>query len=208
MAITNDNQVSSTELSLVSAYEEINKIPFEKCQVSWFGDYGMHEPSLYFNEEKFNETLNTVLKLLNITREQLNAEYADSGSSVFKKMLQEIPSLGKPEAFSINYKEQLYEKVQNEYNEFIAQLKQMSPEEIIEYSYQKVIKEDIVCIIENNNLSSHQAKALLQLRNTLQDLYDEWLSTDYSYMEALRDIVAQRAESAFKESRRVQKDVK
>lgn len=208
MAITNDNLISLTELSLVSAYEEINRIPFEKCQVSWFGDYGIHEPSLYFNEEKFNETLNTVLVHLNITREQLNAEYADSGSSVFKKMLQDISPSGKPEAVSTNYNKRLYEKVQNEYNEFIAQLKQMPPEEIIEYSYQKVIKEDIVCIIENDDLSPHKAKALLQLRNTLQDLYDEWLSTDYSQMEALRDVVAQRAESALKESRRVQRDVK
>ena len=84
----------------------------------------------------------------------------------------------------------------------------MSPEEIIEYSYQKVIKEDIVCIIENDYLSPPKAKALLQLHNTLQDIYDEWLSTDCGHMEMLQDVVVKRAESALKAARKVQRNNK
>lgn len=103
---------------------------------------------------------------------------------------------------TIDYIALLNDKIKQEYNDFINQLKQMPPDEIINYSYQKVFKEDIVTAVVNSNLSQKEAKALYRLRNPLQDLYDEWLSNDFSYMNEIRDTISERAASAINEMHR------
>ena len=45
---------------------------------------------------------------------------------------------------AVDYKELLNEKVQDEYESFIAELKEMPSEKVIEHAYEKVIKEDLV----------------------------------------------------------------
>lgn len=86
--------------------------------------------------------------------------------------------------------EQLNEKLLAEYNEFIDSLMTLSPEEIIEKSYEKVFKEDICYAIEDSPyLSDEKAEALLKLDYPLDALYNEWLDTDLSYMEDLRIMI-------------------
>ena len=38
--------------------------------------------------------------------------------------------------------------------------------------------------------SSQAAKALMKSSNLLQEIYEEWISTDYSHMEDLRHTIA------------------
>lgn len=95
--------------------------------------------------------------------------------------------------------QQLYEKLSQEYSRFIDGLKQLSPEEIIEHSYEKVFKEDILTCFECDDMPYAKAKALLSLKNPLNDLYEEWLSTDCTHMDMLRDCINDRAISALKE---------
>jgi hypothetical protein len=86
--------------------------------------------------------------------------------------------------------EKLYEKVQTEYENFISELRQKPPDEIIRSAYEKVFKEEFLNIISNRELSENQAEVLLNLEYPLQEIYQEWLSTDGNYNDMLRDCIA------------------
>ena len=99
----------------------------------------------------------------------------------------------------MDYNDLLYEKMKREYDAFISELKFLPLEEIIEKSYEKVMKENILYACEDEELLQPQAKALYHLRNPLDDLYQEWLKTEDSMMEDLRYSIRYRADSAVKE---------
>lgn len=92
----------------------------------------------------------------------------------------------------MNYKDRVYEKMSAEYDRFIESMKQLSGEEAISNSYEKVFKEDILMCFEESDMSisTKQAKALLAEKNPLDYLYQEWLSSDYSYLDVLRDNIS------------------
>ncbi|NCC87073.1 MAG: DUF3848 domain-containing protein [Clostridia bacterium] len=95
--------------------------------------------------------------------------------------------------------QKLYEKLSAEYGKFYDHLKTLPPEEIIRSSYEKVFKEDLLLCFEVTDLDYDKAKALHSLKDPLDDLYNEWLGTDCSYMDMLRDVIDTRSESAIKE---------
>ena len=55
----------------------------------------------------------------------------------------------------------LYEKLYAAQQEFISSLKTMTPEKIIQFAYELVIREDILLSLEENDLDAKQCKALL-----------------------------------------------
>lgn len=93
-----------------------------------------------------------------------------------------------------DYNKLLYDKMKKEFDDLIAEIKTMPAEKIIEFSYEKVLKEDILSIFEfeYTNFKQEEAKALYVLDNTLDVLYQDWMHTDLSYMDMLRDIVDER----------------
>lgn len=89
----------------------------------------------------------------------------------------------------------LYLKMELEFDNFIDNLKTLSPEKIIESSYEKVFKEEILnCFDESNPLDEKQAKALLSKKNPLDYLYQEWLDMDSSYIDLLVDSIKHSAD--------------
>lgn len=86
-------------------------------------------------------------------------------------------------------KDLLYEKMSNEQNDFIENLKHLLPEKIIQSAYEKVMRDDILMLFEDDFLDDKQIKALLRLERPLSACYDEWLKNDCSYMDMLRDTV-------------------
>ena len=100
---------------------------------------------------------------------------------------------------AVDYNELLYEKLQAEYNAYIESLKQMTPEQVIENAYQKVFKEDLIIAFENANLEPLEAKALYLEKYPLDKLYQDWLDSDASYMDMLRDCVSETAKDLAKE---------
>ena len=88
-----------------------------------------------------------------------------------------------------DYKNLLIQKVQSEYDEFIENLKKLPSEKVINFSYEKVIKEDLVTSIESTNLDEIQAKSLYRLKYPLDYCYREWLDNDLSHMEMLEDTI-------------------
>ena len=80
---------------------------------------------------------------------------------------------------------QLYEKVQREYKEFREALTKMPPVKIMERAYEKVFKEEISLSLLGCDFPYHEAKALMNCKNTLDTLYIHWLNSEYSYNEML-----------------------
>ena len=105
-----------------------------------------------------------------------------------------------------DYNKLLYGKLAQEHEDFSDDLKTKTPEQIIEASYEKVIKDDVLSIFEYTDFPQTQAKALYKLDKPLDALYQEWLHNDMSYMDMLRDTVDNRIESAVKELKAKSRD--
>ena len=88
----------------------------------------------------------------------------------------------------------LYNKAKAEQDTFIEGLKVLPPEKIIEASYEKVIRDDLLMTFESKDFSREQVKELLKLDNPLAECYDRWLSNDYSYMDMLEDTIDEFAD--------------
>ena len=106
-----------------------------------------------------------------------------------------------------DYNKLLYEKVRVEYESFIEALKKMTPEQVIEKAYEKVIKEDMVTEIQQRNLEPDEAKALCSEDHPLDLMYQEWLDTDVSYMGLLRDSIDDTAKKAVAEYKKEHRTV-
>ena len=70
-------------------------------------------------------------------------------------------------------KDLLYEKMIKEQDNFIEKLKHSSPEEIISAAYEKVMRDDILMLFDDDFLDTKQMKALLKLEYPLSACYDE-----------------------------------
>ena len=77
-------------------------------------------------------------------------------------------------------KDLLYEKMSKEQDNFIEKLKHSSPEEIISKAYEKIMRDDIMMLFDDDFLDTKQMKALLKLEYPLSACYDEWLKNDCS----------------------------
>ena len=87
-------------------------------------------------------------------------------------------------------RQKLYDRVSEELEAFKAELLDKSPQDIMENAYAIVIREDIVSEIEcGGQYSDEQYKALLRLKYPLDTLYNEWMDTDCSQMEMIREVV-------------------
>ena len=99
----------------------------------------------------------------------------------------------------IDFNKLLYDKVQAEYDAFIEALTRLTPKEVIEKAYEKVIKENMLIEIQQCSLDEMSARALYLKSFPLDFLYREWLDTDVSIMELLRDSISDTADNAAKE---------
>ena len=86
--------------------------------------------------------------------------------------------------------DQLYFKMKKELESFKADLMTKSPKEILEGAYELTMKEDLLCIFEmEDRFSDKECRALLKCKAPLDYLYQEWMDTDVTYMDMLRDSV-------------------
>lgn len=89
----------------------------------------------------------------------------------------------------MDFRTRLYEKARAEQNRFIDTLMKKSPKDIIDAAYEKVMRDDILMIFENEDLPDNHVKALLKLKYPLAECYDKWLKADCSHMEMLKDTI-------------------
>ena len=88
----------------------------------------------------------------------------------------------------------LYEKMQKEYDSFLEKIKSeqsLKPNQAIESAYEIVYKQDILYCFEDDdlNLSYKEKKHLLSKKRPLEFLYQEWLATDCTHMQMIRDCI-------------------
>lgn len=88
-----------------------------------------------------------------------------------------------------NLRNILYGKAAKEQSAYIEHLKTLPPEQIIDRAYEKVMRDDILMIFEDDYLSDEQTAELIKLEYPLSACYDEWMDADYSHMEMLRDTI-------------------
>ena len=89
----------------------------------------------------------------------------------------------------------LYEKMQKEYDLFLEKIKSdqsVKPNNAIESAYEIVYKQD------NLNLSYKEKKHLLSKKRPLEFLYQEWLATDCTHMQMIRDCIKDSTEHDLK----------
>ena len=99
-----------------------------------------------------------------------------------------------------NLRELLYEKASKEQDAFIEHLKTLPPEQIIDKAYEKVMRDDILMSFEDDYLSDKQVAELIKLDYPLSACYDEWMDTDVSHMEMLRDTIDSYAKRLVEEN--------
>ena len=87
----------------------------------------------------------------------------------------------------------LYEKMFDEQEQFRAWLLTQMPEEILNHSYEYVMREDIVLSLEYNDLSEKQCKALLKSTHPLADIFKEFAKRETNHMENIRDTIESHA---------------
>ncbi len=103
----------------------------------------------------------------------------------------------------------LYQKVAKEQSDFVEYLKMLPPDEIIDKAYEKALRDDILLSFENDYLSNEQMKELIKLEKPLAACYNEWLDTESSHMEMLRDTIADFTNQLVKENApKIEKDNK
>lgn len=80
-------------------------------------------------------------------------------------------------------KQKLIEKLIKEIEDFKEKLKQKSSDEIIENSYQLVVKDTIIDEMKDKNLDYYELKALLKQKDLLTELYEDWRKADGGFGE-------------------------
>ena len=92
----------------------------------------------------------------------------------------------------------LYEKMYAEQERFRERLLGLSPKEILDRAYEYVIREDILVSLEYNDLTGKQARALLQSRGPLGDVFRTWEKKETHHMEDIFNAVESRANAVIR----------
>ncbi len=93
--------------------------------------------------------------------------------------------------------ELLFEKMSAEQDKFRDWLKTQPADEILNHSYEYIVREDIVIAMEDINLSEEMAKVLLNSSSPLGDVYDLYLKQETGYMDNIRDTITTLADELY-----------
>lgn len=106
-------------------------------------------------------------------------------------------------------RQELYEKLSMEYDSFIERVKQLTPVEIIDRSYEKVMKEEFVSMFypENTDYDISDIKALNKSDNPLEELYQGWMDYDGGIHNALEGSIEDTIETLKKEQKNKNKSM-
>lgn len=105
------------------------------------------------------------------------------------------------EKYEITIENELYQKLYDEYNEFVSNLRTMGADEIIQHSYEKVFKENILMAFDSMELTDEKLKALLSEEHPLDAIYNKWCKIDDHMMSDLSVAIEETATDAVKHSR-------
>lgn len=89
----------------------------------------------------------------------------------------------------MNVNERLYQKMQEEQDEYRAWLLTLPAQEILVHAYDYATRANILITLEYNDLPEEQAAALLQSKQPLKELFEMWRDRDGIPADAFLDAV-------------------
>ena len=93
---------------------------------------------------------------------------------------------------------QLYQKMAAEQAQYREWLLSQPPDEILRHCYEYTVREDILYSLEENDISSEKAKALLKSPTPVADIYNRYEKNESAHMEEIRDAVEARADDVIR----------
>lgn len=102
----------------------------------------------------------------------------------------------------------LYSKMQQDYNTFIENLKQQTPDKILDTAYEKVMKDNILeeFTPDFKHYNMEQIKALNTCKNPLNKLYKECFKADNGVHNLLEDSIYDTLQDIVKEQKQKNKE--
>ena len=88
---------------------------------------------------------------------------------------------------------ELYKQLLAEQEIYRIWLMKQTPSEILRHAYEYSVREDILMVLENNDLSSKQAEAFLKSSKILDEIFHEFEKRETNYMDAVLDSIINRA---------------
>ena len=100
-------------------------------------------------------------------------------------------------------REEVYKKMEQEYNNFIEKVKFKTPEEIIQSSYEKVCKDEILGDFypEYKHYDIQEIRVLNKYEDPLEEIYQGWLKSDGGFHQAIEDSIYDTLDRLVKEQK-------
>lgn len=109
-----------------------------------------------------------------------------------------MESEGKKTTMGINdLNTMLYEKMAGEQNQYRDWLNRQPSAEILNHAYEYAVREDIVMEMEEMELTSAQAKTLLDSPTPLADVYRRFKELETGCLDVVRDSIESCANEAY-----------
>lgn len=94
--------------------------------------------------------------------------------------------------------DELNNKLEKEYNEFIQEIIKLDPLSIINKTYEITLKQEIKDLyVGSDILDRYEIKALLERNNTLKYLYESWLEYDFDIHKEVEELVQEYTVSGY-----------
>jgi len=94
--------------------------------------------------------------------------------------------------------DELNNKLEKEYNEFIQEIIKLDPLSIINKTYEITLKQEIKDLyVGSDILDRYEIKALLERNNTLKYLYESWLEYDFDIHKEVEELVQEDTVSGY-----------
>ena len=93
----------------------------------------------------------------------------------------------------------LYDKYSAEQEKYREWLLSQPPEEILNHTFEYTVRQDILCAIENGDISDKTAAALLRKDVSLSEVYERFRDTETDYMDVIRDTVTAEGNAVLRE---------
>lgn len=107
-----------------------------------------------------------------------------------------------------NIRQQLYDKMKKEYDNFINEIKKLSSKEIIDRAYEISIKEEFVSVFYPDDTHDiNDIKILNKCEHPLETLYDDWMDTDLGINSVLRYSVEYTIENLIQDQKNKKQEV-
>lgn len=103
------------------------------------------------------------------------------------------------EESKVDYRWLLIEKARVEYNDFLKDLHKLSTKEVLEKSYEKIFKEELLIAVESNQFTQIESKALYLDPKPLDRIYKDWVMGGLGCLDIMKKSISDSATKAVNE---------